>query len=62
MKIKVVETRVAYYEPDLDSYDPEDRTPEGVIKVEKQNAKDFDYEYMDMVDADRAITFEVIEE
>jgi hypothetical protein len=62
MKIKITETRVAYLTPEMSSYEPEDRTAEGVIKVEKQNSKDFDYEYMDMVDGDRNFTFEIIEE
>ena len=62
MKILVREVREAIYEPDMDVYKEEDQNVEGVLKVEKQNAADYSDEYMDMLDANRKVTSEVLEE
>ena len=38
MRIKIVETRVAYYDVNMDLYEKEDRNREGVLRVERENA------------------------
>lgn len=61
MRVKVVETRVAYYDVDMRLYEKEDQNKEGVLRVERENESE-DFDYMDALDANSYITFEVIEE
>lgn len=59
MKIKVIQTRVGYYEPLLTDY-PENITPLGIIDIDYDNAHE-DPGFMDYCDATDEYIFEVIE-
>lgn len=60
MKIKVTQTRIGTYEPDLKHY-PDGSTSKEVIEIDNDNAHE-DLEFMDYLDATEEFVFEVIEE
>lgn len=61
MKIRITEIKEVIYEPDLDNYDQADRTPEGVVAMEKENCE-CDPFYMHLFDNVTTKTiFELIE-
>ena len=43
MKVKITEIITITIELDEDNYGEDDRTPEGMLRVERENAKEWDY-------------------
>jgi len=60
VKVKVTEVREAVIELDPSNYSEEDRTLEGMLRVERESSEE-NFEYMDIIDASSVITFDIVE-